>query len=502
MNSGSDLGLVGAKLFILLRSVGTSVRGKVALSEDFFMNPQVYILDDDPTFAELLRANLGRAGEFKTRVFTDPADFLEATAETRPDAVLTDLHLPGRSGIEITRALRDDQPLLPIFVLTGDSDIASAIEALKAGANEYLTKPVNVTELTTLLRRALDARPLLEEAHSERARQRQRFSARALLGDHPRIVDARTFIDRVSALRATTVLLLGESGTGKNVAARAIHFSSPRPHGRFVEINCAALPGALLEAELFGYMKGAFTDARENKIGLAEHADHGTLFLDEIGELPLDVQVKLLSFLESRRFRRLGGTREIEVDLRLIAATNRDLTQAVAEGRFREDLYYRISVATHRLPALREVQSDLPMLAEQLARDLSQETARPFEGFRPEAMERLTTWTWPGNVRELRNVVERALLFSPDGWIGASSLPELGLVTRSGPTDQGAPAESPVTDQIILPRGLTLKDVEREYISRALEDHSGAIQATADSLGISRKNLWEKRKRHGLLGEP
>ncbi len=463
------------------------------------VNPQVYILDDDLPFAELLRANLGRAGEFRTRVFDDPREFLEAATETRPDAVLTDLHMPGLTGIEVTHALRAESPDLPIFVLTSDGELESAVEALKAGANEYVTKPVNVGELTTLLRRALAHRPLLEEARSARARQRERFSADALLGDHPRIAEARSFVQRLAGMPRTTVLLLGESGTGKNLAARAIHFSGAAPHGRFVEINCAALPPQLLEAELFGYMKGAFTDARENKTGLAEIADGGTLFLDEIGELPLELQVKLLSFLESRRFRRLGGTREIEVDLRLIAATNRDLPVAVGEGRFREDLFYRISVATHTLPPLREIASDVPTLARSLAGELAREAGRPFAGFTDAALDRLRAWHWPGNVRELRNAVERALLFSPQGRIDADALPALGRGSPVPASGAPAPTEGPTLAGGVE-RGLTLQEVERRYIVDALEAHDGNVGATAESLGISRKNLWEKRRKHGLLG--
>lgn len=461
------------------------------------MNPQVYILDDDPTFAELLRANLGRAGEFRSRVFTDPRDFLDATAETRPDAVLTDLHMPGVTGIEVVETLRTQSASLPIFVLTSDGELESAIEALKAGASEYLTKPINVTELTTLLRKALADRPLIEEARSARARRKQKYSLEAMLGEHPRTVEARGFVERLASLPTTTVLLLGESGTGKNLAARAIHFSGPGSSGRFVEVNCAALPPHLLEAELFGYMKGAFTDARENKTGLAELADGGTLFLDEIGELPLEVQVKLLSFLESRSFRRLGGTREIDVRLRLIAATNRDLEEAVAEGRFREDLYYRISVATHVLPSLREVIEDLPLLARHLATQLATEAGRPFVGFTDEAMRRLGEWSWPGNVRELRNVVERALLFSTDGRIDEELLPPLAEGAPVGRGPRTTPA--PDAEGVQLPHGLSLSEVERRYIERALAFHDGNVGSTADSLGVSRKNLWEKRKRHGLL---
>ncbi len=508
MKAGSGRGGGGVSSPIQLlfpRAAAPGAPDPIEESEERSMTPQVYILDDDATFAELLRANLGHAGEFRTRIFEDPHEFLEATAETRPDAVLTDLHLPGLSGIEVTRSLRADSADLPIFVLTSDEELESAVDALKAGANEYITKPVNVTELTTLLRRALAERPLLEEARSARARQRERFSSSALLGEHALMRAAREFVDRVAAMPHTTVLLLGESGTGKNLAARAIHFSGPGHHGRFVEVNCAALPPQLLEAELFGYMKGAFTDARQNKIGLAELADGGTLFLDEIGELPLELQVKLLSFLESRQFRRLGGTREIDVHLRLVTATNRNLQRAIAEGRFREDLFYRISVATHTLPALRQISSDLPALAHHLGRELARDAGRTFHGFTDDAMARLLAWHWPGNVRELRNAVERALLFSPDGVLDVAALPSLGRpgTSRSVGAEGGAESDErekgAATPALSLASGLTLQEVEREYIVHALETHAGRVQEAASSLGISRKSLWEKRRKHGLL---
>jgi DNA-binding NtrC family response regulator len=247
------------------------------------------------------------------------------------------------NGVEVTRRLRLADRHLPVFVLTGHADLATAIEALKAGAMEYLTKPVNIDELTTLLSRALAERPLLEAGASlEQARGRE-YSVQAILGQHQKVEEVRTFVRRMAAIPHPTVLLLGESGSGKNLAARAIHYSSPHSVGRFVEINCSALPTNLLEAELFGYKKGAFTDAREAKRGLIEVADEGTLFLDEIADLSPELQAKLLNVLESRRFRRLGGTDEIEVGLRLITATNRDLEQRVQAGRFRADLYYRPS---------------------------------------------------------------------------------------------------------------------------------------------------------------
>src|SRR5213592_3544154 len=317
------------------------------------MVPTIFVLDDDLVYAKLLAANLGSPGRVRTRVFERPDELLAHHAEEPADAVITDLVMPDLNGVDVTRRLRRTDPHLPIFVLTGHGDIATAIDALKAGATEYLTKPVNIDELMTLLTRALEARPLVEAGASLEQARGEQFSVHAILGDHPKVEAVRAFVRKMAAVPRPTVLLLGDSGTGKNLVARAIHYSSPHSVGRFVEINCSALPPSLLEAELFGYKKGAFTDAREAKRGLMEVANGGTLFLDEIGELSPELQAKLLNVLESRRFRRVGGTEEIEVNLRLIAATNRDLEAHVRAGRFRQDLYYRICVVTCTLPPLR-----------------------------------------------------------------------------------------------------------------------------------------------------
>jgi two-component system, NtrC family, response regulator AtoC len=455
------------------------------------MNPKVYILDDDLVHAKLVAANLG-PGRFRTQVFDRPEALLARHAEEPADAVFTDLVMPELDGVEVTRRLRTTDRHLPIFVLTGHADVATAIEALKAGATEYLTKPVNVDELTTLLTRALAERPLLEEGASlEQARGRE-YSVQAILGEHPKIEEVRAFVRRVAAIPRPTVLLLGESGTGKNLVARALHYSTPRDLGRFVEINCSTLPAHLLEAELFGYKKGAFTDARESKRGLIEVADGGTLFLDEIAELDPELQAKLLNFLESRRFRRLGGTDEIEVALRLVTATNRDLEALVKEGRFRPDLYYRITVAALTLPALREIKSDLSLLTDHFRDTFNREFKKHVESVDAAALAALQAWDWPGNVRELRNVIERAMIFSDGPTLKAADLPPLGQLDRR-PRGKSRP------DHFQLPRGLSLAEAEREYVRHTLEDTGGDIQRAAEILGISRKNLWEKRKKYGLL---
>ena len=442
------------------------------------MLPTIYVLDDDVVYAKLLAANLGSPGRVRTRVFERPDELLARYAEEPADVVITDLVMPDLNGVEVTRRLRRADPHLPIFVLTGHGDIETAIDALKAGATEYLTKPVNIDELMTLLTRALAARPLVEAGASLEQARGEQFSVKAILGDHPKVETVRAFARKMAAIPRPTVLLLGESGTGKNLVARAIHYSSPHSLGRFVEINCSALPASLLEAELFGYKKGAFTDAREGKRGLIEVADGGTLFLDEIAELSPELQAKLLNVLESRRFRRLGSTEEL-----------------VRTGRFRSDLYYRVSVAATTLPPLREIKRDIPILAQHFRQLFAQEFKKKVERIDPPALETLAAWDWPGNVRELRNVIERAMIFTDEPVLKRSDLPALGQ-------RDGGPARGLETKAFELSKGLTLADAEREYIRLTLEATDGDIQRAAEILGISRKNLWEKRKKYGLLPSP
>jgi DNA-binding NtrC family response regulator len=491
-DEGAKSGLVLAQGFDIVDICRVSNAG------EFRMAPRIYILDDDITFAKLLAVNLGPTS-YRTRVFDDPEALFARCEEELPDAVITDMVMPELSGVQVTQRLRKLDRHLPVFVLTGSADMHTAIEALKAGANEYLTKPVNVDELMTLLTRALAERPLRDEARSLEETRTREFSVRAILGAHPKVEEVRGFVRRIAEIPRPTVLLLGESGTGKNLVARAIHHSSPHSRGRFVELNCAAMPSNLVEAELFGYNKGAFTDAREAKRGLIEIANGGTLFLDEIGELTPEIQAKLLSFLESRRFRRLGGTEEIEVELRLITATNRDLSEAVRTSRFRADLYYRIAVASHTLPPLREIISDLPLLANHYRDVFNLEFKKKVEAIDDDALELMRGWHWPGNVRELRNVIERSLIFCEGSRLQRADLPKFGqLEPKVGvPTGNG----------FNLDTGLTLVGAEREYIRLTLETTGGDVQRAAEILGISRKNLWEKRKKHGLptggnRGEP
>ena len=457
------------------------------------MARKLFVVDDDLIFAKLLAANLRNEGSLAIELFPSAQAMLERRTEEPPDAVITDLMMPDMDGIELTRQLRTSDPTLPIFVLTASTEIGSAIAALKAGATDYLTKPVNVDELMTQLRRAIEERPMREEAATLERTRKAKFSAGAILGDEPAIEAVREFVRRVASIPNSTVLLLGESGTGKNLVARTLHYTSGQAKARFVEINCSALPAHLLEAELFGYQRGAFTDARESKRGLIEIANGGTLFLDEIGELSPELQAKLLNVLESRRFRRVGGTEEIEVNLRLIAATNRDLEAHVRAGKFRQDLYYRICVVTCTLPPLREVPSAIPVLADHFRELFNRQFKKNVQRIDPAVTEHLAAWHWPGNVRELRNVIERALIFADGETLLQEHLPPLTAVETAPSNGHAA------SNGWAMPTGLSLADVEKEYIRHTLEHYDGDIQRSAESLGISRKSLWERRKKHGLL---
>jgi|DewCreStandDraft_5_1066085.scaffolds.fasta_scaffold09676_4 DNA-binding NtrC family response regulator len=447
------------------------------------MQPLVFVVDDDPDQVSLVVAQLERTRAFRTRGFTSARAALRAHETEPADAVITDLRMPEVDGFEFIRRLRRSDAGLPILVLTAHGEEDEAAQAFDAGATDFVTKPVDPVTLRTRLTHALKEAPsrrLLTEVTSDR------FNPNAIVGQHPKVQAVRAFVQRVAAVPQITVLLLGESGTGKNLVARAIHGAGPNPHAPFVDINCAALPSSLLEAELFGYEKGAFTGAEQTKRGLVEAADGGTLFLDEIGHLPLELQAKLLSFLESRTFRRLGSVQERTAQVRIIAATNANLAALVAQGVFRADLYYRLNVASHVLPPLREIASDIPEMTAYFVERAARYFGKPVPRLEPRSVERLQRYSWPGNARELRNVVERSLIFA-DG-------PVLEVL---------APEENPETDGevdgILLPRGLTLEEVERRYIAATLEEVGGNVALAAQRLGISRKVLWQRRRKLGLL---
>ncbi len=409
------------------------------------------------------------------------------SASLSPDIILLDMKLPDGNGIDVLKKLKAQGCTSSIVIMTGWGSIGNAVEAVKLGAEQYLSKPLNMADLENQLDRILETRKLrIENTYYQQ------------LMDHPVVgvtMEAQKLhhlIDLMAENADTTALLLGESGTGKELVAREIHRRSSRRERPFLDINCAVLSETLLESQMFGHERGAFTDAIELKRGLLEVADGGTILLDEIGEMPPLIQPKLLRMLENRTFRRVGGTRDIPVNVRVIAATNRDLEKAVAEGRFREDLYYRLHVFPIHLPPLRERRQDIPVLIRHFLAQFNGTLKKNVTGFTPEAMELLGTYGWPGNVRELKNFIERALVLSAGPVIGTDLLPREIIGVSC---DQAPPIAAPANEGMQKKK---LDDVERDYILKVLHEEGNNRSNAARILGISRSTLLEKLKRYGV----
>ena len=448
---------------------------------------RLLLVDDDELSARLLAANIGRPGRWDVETCTSGEAALERLRAGNIDAVVTDLVMPEVDGIELTRRIRQQDAAIPVIVLTARASVERAVEALQAGASDFLQKPANATRLLALLERLLSPVSVHSLA-DEPPDARGRGGAEAYLhGDHPRLAAIRTFAEQVARVPDARVLITGETGTGKSRLAHAIHALSGSA-GRFVEVNCAALPPQLLESELFGHEAGAFTDARTLKRGLVELADRGTLFLDEIGSMPLDLQAKLLLFIERREIRRVGGTETLPVRCRLVTATHENLRQRVRERTFRQDLLFRLDVASVEMPPLREMASVVRDLARAFVEELSTELQRPAPDIDAAALATLTRHSWPGNARELRNVLERALIFHTDGPL----VPVLPPRDETGETEEGRPG-------VVIPFGVDLEELERRYLAAMIERlEDGQLGELAARLGVSRKTLWEKRRRHRL----
>jgi DNA-binding NtrC family response regulator len=392
-----------------------------------------------------------------------------------PQVVVTDLKMPGMDGIELVKKIRASEDAAAVVVMTAFGAVSSAVEAMRAGAAEYLTKPLNFDELLVVLDKVFEQQALRRETRQLRQRVRDRVAPGNIVGASPPMQRVFEIVDQVAPSKAT-VLITGESGTGKELVANALHQRSTRASGPFVKLHCAALAESLLESELFGHEKGSFTGAMNRKDGRFQIADGGTLFLDEIGEISPAIQVKLLRFLQEHEFERVGGNQTIRVDVRVIAATNRDLADLVAKGKFREDLYYRLNVVALEMPPLRDRRTDIPGLAKFFLDRYAKENAKPIEGLMPDALERLASYDWPGNVRELENAIERAVVLCNTANIEVRHLPP-SVQPRMTPA--GMPA---------IP-GSTMADIERYAILETLKSTGGSTSRAAEILGISVRTI-------------
>jgi DNA-binding NtrC family response regulator len=434
------------------------------------------LIVDDEANARTALAELLREEGYSVETAADGFKALGKMDESPPDLVLTDLKMPGMGGVELLEKVKGIDDDIVVVVMTAFGAVETAVDAMKKGAANYLTKPLNVTELVLVLDREMDRRRLRQEAGNLRARLAERYSFDNIIGNSPAMQEIFKTVAQVAGSRAS-ILIAGESGTGKELIAAAIHQRSPRSKGPFVKLHCAALAETLLESELFGHERGSFTGAAGRREGRFAQANGGTLFLDEIGEISPTIQVKLLRFLQEHEFERVGGNETLKVNVRVIAATNRDLKEEVARGRFREDLYYRLNVITVHMPALRERPSDVPLLATHFLRKYAAENERNLDGFTDEALSLLSGYNWPGNVRELENVIERAVVLCGGPRVGAAELPP-----SLGPSDTGG---------IRIP-GSTLDEIEHHAIIKTLESTGGATSKAADILGISVRKIQYK----------
>jgi two-component system response regulator HydG len=437
---------------------------------------RVLVVDDEVNARNAL-AELLRDEGYAVESAADGFKALGKITDFAPDLVVTDLKMPGMDGIQLLAKIHEGDPDLPVVMMTAFGEVETAVGAMRAGARDYLSKPVNVGELSVIVAREMAGRRLRMEAGLLRQRIAEKYSFNNIIGSSAPMQAVFKTVAQIAASRAS-VLITGESGTGKELIAAAIHERSPRASKPFVKLHCAALAESLLESELFGHERGSFTGAAGRRDGRFQQANHGTLFLDEIGEISPAMQVKLLRFLQERTFERVGGNETITVDVRVIAATNRDLGQMVAEGKFREDLFYRLNVIAVEMPALRARASDVPLLAGHFLRKYAAENGKKIDGFSDDALERLAAYNWPGNVRELENVVERAVVLAQTARVTGAELPA-NLVPAPGRGGLQIP-------------GAAMDEIERYAITKTMEMTGGSTSRAAEILGMSVRKIQYK----------
>ncbi len=442
--------------------------------------PSILVVDDELIVRDSLTDWLAEDG-YDVSAVKNGKEAIKSIQEKDWDILLVDLKMPGLSGLDVLSRVKEINPEIPVIIMTAYATVDTAVEAIKKGAYDYITKPFNPEEITLTLRKIVAHQKLIKENILLRDELKKRYHLGNIVGKSPKMLKVFELVKMVANTKSN-VLITGESGTGKEVIARAIHETGDRKDGPFIAVSCAALPDTLLESELFGYEKGAFTGAVNSRKGKIELADKGTLFLDEIGEISTKTQLDLLRFLEERKFRRLGGEKLISVDVRIITATNRDLELAIKQGIFRSDLYYRLNVVKIHLPPLRERKPDIPLLAQHFLEKYKLENRKEIEGFSPETLNLLIEYNWPGNVRELENVIERATVVSKENLITPKDLPE-NVKKKKSPE---------------FGRISSLKDMEKNYIKQILEETNWNIRLSAQKLGIARSSLYRKIKEYKI----
>lgn len=451
---------------------------------------RILVVDDDESLRWVTQAQLQQSG-YEVTAAASGNEGLASIQQTPPDLVITDLKMPGMSGLELLRKIRADCPEILVIMVTAFGTVETAVEAMKAGAYDYITKPVNIDELRLIVSRGLEHLDLKEEVRLLRSNLDAKYGFENILGRSKSLLYVLDMASR-AAQATSTVLIRGETGTGKELVAKAIHFNSRRRDRPFVTINCGAIPKDLLESELFGHAKGSFTGALANKKGKVELADGGTLFLDEIGELPLELQVKLLRLIQQGEVEKVGATGVTKIDVRIIAATHRDLQAMVEDGTFREDLYYRLAVIPLELPPLRERADDIPELVQHFFLQAKEKQGRPELVLPSRLLPSFGGYSWPGNVRELENIIERIVVLARGEEITLNDLPD--FLRRERPAVEALHLDLP-------PQGISLEAVEKELIVRALEKFNGNQTHAAQYLDISRKTLIYRMEKFGLRKE-
>lgn len=450
------------------------------------MKAKILIVDDEVSTTKLMQGFLQKKG-YQIQIKHNPEEALQLANEEEFDLVITDYRMPQMTGLDLINKIREVDPVIPFIMITAYGSIETAVEIIKSGASEYLTKPIDLEELLLLIDKCIDKKQLMVENRQLKTILKERFSVESIVGSSNALNEVMSIVQRVSSSNAT-VILRGESGTGKELVATALHFASNRKDKPFITVNCAALPESLLESELFGHIKGSFTGAIADRKGKFEEADGGTILLDEIGEITLTTQTKLLRVLQEREFERIGSNQIIKVDVRIVAATNRDLEEAVKQKEMREDLYYRLNVVPIFIPPLRNRREDVIPLIDSFIEKYATENQRNIKGITQEAKKILVKYDYPGNIRELENIIERAIVLARDEVITVKDLP---LTVTSNHHEED-------TSRTPLLELMTLEEAEKQLIEIALEKHNGVQTRAAKDLGISERALRYKIRIKGI----